>query len=615
MQCTENRLSRRAGYGKETCSWKPFVSLPDNPYVLKSDISSFKCLLVFLNKKTGSYCGDYPIALGYMASLLRMNGAGADILVQDVDSYDSDTFSDYDLICFYPMVALLNETMNYVSKVKGDNHSAKICFLNSEQHQHEMLFCSPRAVEIAENTMDHCHALDFILIGESEYSFIKLCENIAAGSNLFSDLPSCVYRDNGKIKVSTEKIRPVDFMYLPYPSRDFLEETISDENINSFSPRVQSSRGCLGRCLYCTESAANITSGGRTKPWVGRDIISFVDEIEQLARKYKVVFFNVIDSSFEDPGNEGLERMERFCSEIRARNLEVSFKIHLRFETVSKLSDEFLLMLKEAGVDVLILGAESGLEHELRSYRKRTTAQKTVDGCRRLNDSGRFFQLLGHMMFSPFLTLDDLPLKMEFLKKVRHGWDYMNVSNNVLAFNGTAYHDLIDKKGLTIKNKELNGTVSYRFQDERVQYVAEEMGRLKIKCPEIIYLNNHIYDALNIKTRYHNKMNRHLWVEEKTFNLFKENLQSQLNEIEEIYSSYFLSLVQLAGSEWNEDEAGGIYEKWIAGVIPSAEEKMKKLIHTLIADLQSRGLSTSKLFMKTWMSVINTEINTASGKT
>lgn len=601
-------------YNKNDIFWKTFAGLPGNSYLLEAKLRSFNCLFVFLTRKTSTFSGDYPIALGYMASLLRMNGAKAKILVQYADSYDEGSFSGFDMICFYPMVALLQETADFAAKVKADNPEVPICFFNSEQHQHEMLFCVPKAVDIGLHVMERSKAVDFILIGEAEYSFLKLCEQLAFNRKDFNSIPRCLFREGDAIRLSEEPIRPVDFDYLPYPSRDYLEQTMSDDGINSSSVRVQSSRGCVSRCLYCVESSSNITSGGRKKIWTGRHIVKFVDEIEMLSKDYGIVFFNVIDSSFEDPGKNGIERMNIFCDEILSRNINASFKIHLRVETISKLSDDFIVKLKDAGCDVLILGVESGLEHELRSYKKITTVQENIDNCKRLESFGKFFLLLGHMMFSPFLKLDHLPLKIEFLKKLRHGWDYMNVSNNLLAFAGTAYHELIKEKGLAAGNDIFSGTVSYRYEDERIRLVSDEMGSLKIRCPEVIHLNNLFYDALNMKARYLNKMNSHLWNDESIFNKFAVGIDEMLRTTEDVYADYFLLLVDLADSGWSEAKADRLFRDMIHDKIPSLAESARILIEDFVSGFEKRGLSTGRLYLKTWMSIINTQINTASGK-
>ena len=545
-------------YNKNDLFWRDFVSLPDSPYRLEKDLNGFNCLFVFMTKE-GNYSGwDYPISFGYMASLIRMNKGSATISIKDNVSYNKKDYEGYDLICFYPMAALLQDVLKQAEQVKEDYPAATICFFNSDQHQHEMMLCVPGAQEFAQNLMKEYPFIDLALIGEAEYSFIRLCSELATKHNRFSEIPACIYRENELVSMSKLPIKKVNFDYLPFPSRDLLEGGIVN-GVNIRAPRVQSSRGCMSGCTYCVESWSNILAGGRKMPVLFRDIIKFVDEIELLSRHYKIIFFNIIDSSFEDPGMKGIRRMKIFFQEIIKRNIPSSFKVHMRFETVKKLDDDYWKMVKEAGVDVIIGGAESGLDHELRSYNKITTVQQNLEAIRIIEESGKFFVLLGYMMFSPVLKLEDIPEKVAFIKKVHHGWDYLNMSNNLLVFRGTAYHKSIESQGLAMPADPLSPVIPYRYKDERVRFLANEMGKLKQRCPEVIMLHNLLYNIMNILSRYYNRMNQHLWQNKEGYYAFKENVSKVFERVEEAYCNYLLQLVGLARSGWTSEKADKIY--------------------------------------------------------
>ncbi len=601
-------------YDNNDIFWKDFMNLKDSPYVLDFPLTDFKCQLVFLVKKSDFSKKDYPLALGYLASLVRMNKGKVKINIQDSEEYNPKDFEGFNLICFYPMVALFNEVIGLAKKIKQDNPESKICFLNSDQHQHEMILCTPSAADFGENMMKRHIFIDYILIGEAEKSFIELCNKISKKTGDFLDIPACFYRERGKISLSKKPIEPVNFNFLPFASRDYLERGISENGINSLSPRIQSKRGCMSPCYYCAESCSNITIGGRKMPILQRDVIRFVDEIELLQKNYGVVFFNVIDSSFEDPGKIGLERMDEFCNEIINRKINASFKIHLRVETAYKLDDNFFLKIKEAGVDVIGIGVESGIKKELDAYRKITTVEQNMKTVSRIEKIGKFFLVLGHMMFSPVLGLEDLPEKIEFIKKINHGWDYTEMSNNVLIYPGTKLHSSIKEKGLELPHDELAPIIPYKFQDEKINLVADEMTKLRTRCHEAPKLNNLLYDSLNIISRFRNKINCHLWIREKEFEEFKDSIHRIMKEAQEIYTDYLTELVNLARKGWDNEKTDAIYKKVISTKIEKLCNNVRKLIDDLFNYFESSELSTEKLYLKTWMSLINSEINTSGGK-
>lgn len=601
-------------YNKNDIFWRKFASLPENIYLANVDLVGLRILLIYPTVDRDISKNDYPISLGYMASILRMNNAEVDIFIQNLNDYNHELFSGYDMICIYPMAFLLDQTLKYSKKIKDDYPLSKICYFNSEQHQHEMLLCTPLAKDFARAIMEQSVFIDYILIGEAEMTLVRLCEKLAKRDNNYADVASCLYREGREIRFSQRPSESVDFDYLPFPSRDYLEESISADGINLFSPRVQSSRGCVSRCSYCVESNANLPRNMKRKAWLSRDLGMFIDEIEMLSRDYGVIFFNVIDSSFEDPGMVGIERMKRFFEEVLSRGIQASFKIHLRIETIDKLNDNDLQTMKNAGVDILVLGVESGVERELRSFNKRTTVEKSLKNVCRLDDYDKFFSLLGHMMFSACLRLDDLPNKAKFLKSIHRGWDYLNMSNNVLVFRGTVYHDYINKMGLALTTDNLSAVIPYRFEDKRVKYVADEMGYLKNRCPEVIMLNNLLYDAQNVASRFFNVINKHLWEHEKSFRRFREGLSQILFNVEGLLLNYFLELVDLASSGWSISKANLIYQRWIQSGIPGNLIKTTKLVDDFFGTIKNSELSVEKLYLKTWMSLINTEANTASGK-
>lgn len=595
-------------------SWKGFPGLNGTPYRTAAPLTGFKCLLVHPSQQGDTSDFDHPVSLGYAASLVRMNGGEAAIRTVQMEACNISHFAGYDLVAVFPMSALLDDTLSVARKVKSDLPDSRFCFFNSDQHQHEKILGVPGARAYGRALMERFPEIDFVLIGESEEGFLSLCESIHAGKKGMDHVPGCYYRVDGGVVLSREPVHPSDFRYLPFPARDHLREGIGPDGINRQSVRIQSSRGCLSPCLYCVESSTNILPGIRRETWKAREIPRFVDEIELLAKRYGAVFFNVIDSSFEDPGRLGLSRIGSFCEEILSRGIRASFKVHLRAETIEKLDDVRLKRMKASGIDILVLGAESGLDEELRSYRKIARSEQTRLGLARLDALDLFFPLLGHMMFSPLLRLDDLPGKVSFLKEIRRGWDYLNLSNNLLVFTGTAYHTLLQKEKLTLPHDLLSPVIPYRYVDERVRHVAEELGGLRHGIPSVIPLHNGFYEAWNLVGRISNPMNAHLREREGVYRRFRGNLDDLLSRAEETYSRFFLEVVDLARSGWSADAARRLRDDRLASSIPILAEEIRSLLDGFLDVFDRAGLSTGRLHLKTWLSVINSRVDTSSGK-
>lgn len=88
--------------------------------------------------------------------------------------------------------------------------------------------------------------VDFILRGEGEYPFYRLCQVLHDPQRPFETIPGLIYRQDGKIYVNSE-IEPIDFNAVPFPY-----SVLDCENDKVVY--YESTRGCPFRCSYCLSS-------------------------------------------------------------------------------------------------------------------------------------------------------------------------------------------------------------------------------------------------------------------------------------------------------------------------------------------------------------------------
>ena len=89
--------------------------------------------------------------------------------------------------------------------------------------------------------------IDSVVLGEGELTLTELCENLISHGDL-TKVNGLAIRDNHKI--ITTKIRPLveNLDTLTFPARDTLEDVLKEHNFAS----MMSSRGCYGRCNFCS---------------------------------------------------------------------------------------------------------------------------------------------------------------------------------------------------------------------------------------------------------------------------------------------------------------------------------------------------------------------------
>ena len=130
----------------------------------------------------------------------------------------------------------------------------------------------------------------------------------------------------------------------------------------------------------------------------------------------------------------------------------------------------------------------------------------------------------------------------------------------------------------------------------------------------MILLQHLLYDSLNVISRYNNKLNKGLWNEKNEYLKFKNKIYSILSNVEGIYTSFLLEIIELAAKTWNIEDAELIYEKWIPEKIPKIYNNANDTFNNFINHLVEKKLNISKLYLKTWLSLINTKVNTRGGK-
>jgi len=177
-----------------------------------------------------------------------------------------------DIIAIARLIKKINPS---IKVILGGNHATAFC---------DMLLKEP--------------SFDFVVRGEGEVTFYELCKAILSDNKDFKNINGLAYRDidNNIIKTAPrELIEDLDEMPLDYSLLDVKKYT----DVNRKSPflmrypviGITSSRGCPGKCVYCTIKAV----WGRS--WRAKTAKKTVDEIELLHNNYGIQEFNFLDDS------------------------------------------------------------------------------------------------------------------------------------------------------------------------------------------------------------------------------------------------------------------------------------------------------------------------------
>jgi len=132
------------------------------------------------------------------------------------------------------------------------------------------------------------------------------------------------------------------------------------------SASVITSRGCPAKCVFCS---SKVTMGHQFRPHSSEYVIK---EIEHLISRYNVKHIQFVDDTFTISS----ERIKKICEEIIRRKIDLEWHCFARVETVS---EELLLLMKQAGCSTILFGIESGDESVLKNIKKGINLKKAEE--------------------------------------------------------------------------------------------------------------------------------------------------------------------------------------------------------------------------------------------
>jgi anaerobic magnesium-protoporphyrin IX monomethyl ester cyclase len=188
-----------------------------------------------------------------------------------------------------------------------------------------------------EHFLGHFREIDFCVLGEGEYAFLKLIQTIEdKDSEAIETIPGIGLRKGGAVVKSKDSIPIPDLDRLPDPATWFTYQ------------HVTSTRGCPGNCTFC----------GSPRLW-GRKVrfhspAYFVDQLQRLHQK-GIGFFYFSDDTFMLKKDRVIE----ICREILERGLRISWAA---ISHVNYVDEEVLSWMRRAGCTQISYGVESGSE-------------------------------------------------------------------------------------------------------------------------------------------------------------------------------------------------------------------------------------------------------------
>lgn len=404
------------------------------------------------------------LGLGYLAAVLRSEGFHVRIVdahLQDLSleaTVDKILRIDPDAIGISILQAYYEDSVILARTLKKNLNSPVIVGGHFPTAVHEEI--------LKENP-----CLDYVIRGEGEYTLLSLVRKL--GQN------KCPTRIRGisfrmRDRIVTNSIRPAirSLDKLPFPARDTTHIAL-DNPLADSSVYISGSRGCMGRCIYCSVSTFYRSIGAPC--WRGRSPGNIADEAERVIGGFRVKGLRFIDDDFLGYGRAGERRALAVLEEIKKRGLDLRISIFCRPDQIRK---RLFSNLSREGLTTVYIGVESFNPEILKLYARRHDIYDVIRALDTLK-SANIETVFGMIMYSPFTTLKELErnfLVLEKLGALKPEYAGSVLITSFLAvFRGTPLESFLRRKGL-LWEKGL-AKVGWEFEDSSVKSFYLEFMR------------------------------------------------------------------------------------------------------------------------------------------
>ncbi len=345
-----------------------------------------KVLLIFPPTKIlrgGLKITTPPLGIAYIAAVIR-NDYNIKIIDASVEGFHNEIVINKDFVRYGLSIQDIGKEIEKFSPdVVGisclySSHypeTIKICKLAKEIDKEIITITGgTHPTFLPEQCMEN-RELDFIVLGEGEYTFRELLRRIEAGKH-FTEIDGLAYREGDEIQVNPRIKYISNLDEFPFPARELLpmdkyhqanlpHSHVSKSKMNT---PVVTSRGCSMSCIFCSS----------TRFWGNqyraRSAQNVLDELEHLARDYGIKEIHFQDDNL----TLNRERARQIFQGMIDRRLDLLWNAPNGI-ALWTLNDELLELMKRSGCYEFIMGIESGDQEVLNKIIKKPLNLKKVE--------------------------------------------------------------------------------------------------------------------------------------------------------------------------------------------------------------------------------------------
>lgn len=361
-----------------------------------------------------------PLGLAYIGAVLEKDGHEVKIVDMTLDTNILEEDKADDIISFSPdIIGISCMSHNYANAIKIASYIKKKANI-------PIVFGGPHPTIMYKDILKNGF-VDFIIMGEGEETFKKLCQNLE--TNTFENIDGLCHAHNEVCIINPKNDFINNLDEIPFPARHLLrmkDYKLFDDYGNRMATII-SSRGCPYRCTYCYKGLFGVTYRERSPQ-------NIIEEIKQCKEEFGYNSFYFIDDLF----TMSPKRIYGLTKAIKEENLDIRWQCLAR---VNNSTLEMFNQMKDSGCYKVHFGIESGNQNILNRVKKGITigqVRNAVKNCKKARIRTKGYFMLG----LPGDTMETMQDTLDFATELKLDDAMFSIAT---PFPGTELWNNIDR--------------------------------------------------------------------------------------------------------------------------------------------------------------------------
>jgi radical SAM superfamily enzyme YgiQ (UPF0313 family) len=336
------------------------------------------------------------------------------------------------------------------------DHSTKAAKIIKEFKPETKIIVGGPHPSICPEELEDLEFIDCIVKGEGEITLPKLAASLKKGESLpkvvqgipLENLDESPWADRDLFK-SLEK------PFVPFLKKPFVT--------------LIAGRGCRYNCNFC-QPAERIMFGRKVRR---RSVSNFIEELKYLRKRYNFNSFMIHDDCI----TEDRKWIMEFCEEYKSAGFKLPFVAQSRADIICNNRD-MVRALREIGLELFLIGFESGSDRVLKSIQKGCTRNQNLEAARICKEEGIKIWA-NYMLGLPTETNQEALETLSMLEQIK---PYRCSPAFYTPHPGSKLYEVGQKNGIHL----INDHASYR----RSKFEP------KIKGPDYKFLSKVLYKSM-----------------------------------------------------------------------------------------------------------------------